>query len=152
MTYGSCRRPFLAAGVLTVALSLLTGPSLWARVRAEEPQAETGFPRTRVSDRGLYAVTVRPETVPPPLGTLHRWDLMITDAAGAPADGLVITVSGGMPAHHHGLPTHPMMTAAPGGGQYRLDGLKFTMSGHWVVRLSLEGADGPDSVSIPFDL
>lgn len=146
MTYGPSRQPFLFAGVLAVALSMLPG------ARAEEPGPGAGFPRTLLSDRGLYAVTVQPEVSPPPLDRLHRWDVVVTDPSGAPADGLAIAVSGGMPAHHHGLPTHPMMTAETDGGRYRLDGLKFTMSGRWMIRLTLDGAGGSDTVSIPFDL
>lgn len=146
MAYGFSRQTYLAVGVLTVGLSLLTA------LRAEGSGVAPDFPRSQVSDRGLYAVTVRPEVIPPPVGTLHRWTVTVTDAAGRPADGLTITVSGGMPAHRHGLPTQPVMTGSTGNGEYRLDGLKFNMPGKWVVRLSLDGAGGADTVIVPFDL
>ena len=49
-----------------------------------------------------------------------------------------------MPQHGHGLPTSPPVTAHLGGGKYRIEGLKFTMSGWWELRFAITAPAGSD--------
>jgi hypothetical protein len=51
-----------------------------------------------------------------------------------------------MPDHNHGLPTQPEVTDDLGNGRYRLEGVKFSMPGRWVLRLSVEAPAGADEV------
>ena len=79
-------------------------------------------------------------------GELQSWLLTLKTAAGAPVEGAAIIVSGGMPQHNHGLPTSPQATDYLGEGRYRIDGVKFTMSGWWQLRFAISAAAGSDSV------
>jgi len=52
-----------------------------------------------------------------------------------------------MPEHNHGLPTAPQVTAGLGEGRYRLEGVKFSMPGRWVLRIAVDGAQGKDEAT-----
>jgi hypothetical protein len=86
-----------------------------------------------------------------PLLTLHTWTITITDAAGQPVRDARVTVLGAMPAHAHGLPTTPVVSAV-GDGRYRVEGLKFHMPGAWIVAFRIEASAGIDAVSFALDL
>ena len=58
-----------------------------------------------------------------------------------------IEVDGGMPQHGHGLPTRPQVTRELPGGGYLIEGMKFSMSGWWEVKLAIEGPAGADRVT-----
>jgi len=45
----------------------------------------------------------------------------------------VISIDGGMQAHGHGLPTSPKLNPTELAGQYKIEGLKFSMLGEWVL-------------------
>ncbi len=75
------------------------------------------------------------------INRIHSWELTIKDAAGQPVDDAVVTVVGDMPEHGHGLPTQPEVFKTGTGGRYRIDGMKFTMPGWWVITVSIM-ADG----------
>jgi len=87
---------------------------------------------------------------PPQINRMHSWILHVETAAGEPVEGAAIEVDGGMPAHDHGLPTRPRVTEELGGGDYRLDGVRFHMSGHWEMVISIESdaAEGTVVVSL----
>ena len=78
-------------------------------------------------------------------GELHSWLLTLKTAAGQPVEGAAITIDGGMPQHGHGLPTSPEVTDYLGDGRYRIEGVKFTMSGWWQLRFAISAAAGSDS-------
>ena len=66
-------------------------------------------------------------------------------ATGKPVADARITLDGGMPQHGHGLPTSPMVSADQTAGEYRVEGLKFTMTGWWELRFAITAAAGGDS-------
>lgn len=88
----------------------------------------------------------------PALNTMIGWTLTVNDAAGKPVEGATITVSGGMPAHGHGLPTEPAVTAELGEGHYQLDGVKFSMNGTWVMDFAIVAAAGSETVRIQIQM
>ena len=88
----------------------------------------------------------------PQINTMHSWILHIEDAAGTPVEDAVVDVDGGMPAHNHGLPTKPRVTEALGGGDYRLDGVRFHMSGYWEIVVNVTTDSGTTTVVIPITL
>ena len=51
-----------------------------------------------------------------------------------------------MPQHNHGLPTSPQATDYLGDGRYRIEGLKFTMTGWWQLRFAISAPAGSDTV------
>lgn len=52
-----------------------------------------------------------------------------------------IAIDGGMKAHGHGLPTVPVLLATIKKGRYKIDGLKYSMLGDWIVgfKVSFDG-------------
>lgn len=111
---------------------------------AETAKPATDLTQTRTSNGGLYMVSIEPEAGEIAQGSLHAWIVTLKTPDGKPVDGAKITVGGGMPAHNHGLPTDPEMTAELGDGRYRVDGVKFSMSGRWELRFAIEAAPGSD--------
>ena len=101
---------------------------------------------------GKYRVSYQSELDPLVINRIHAWTLTISDDAGTPVEGAVITVDGGMPAHDHGLPTQPRVTEDLGDGYYRLDGVRFHMSGYWEMVVTIRSDDSEDTVVIPLTL
>ena len=65
---------------------------------------------------------------------------------------MTLSIDGGMPEHDHGLPTAPRVVAELGGGDYRIEGLRFHMSGLWEIQISIDSGDHRDVVTIPLEL
>lgn len=101
---------------------------------------------TRPSEHGLYIVTMHPLVEAPKMNTIHAWEVAVTNSAGAPVRDAKFTFAGGMPEHGHGYPTKPRVTGSLGEGRYRLDGVKFSMSGWWTMVIAVESAAGTDQV------
>ena len=97
-------------------------------------------------------VSFEPEDGAVTINRLHAWILTVTDEQGAPIEGANIEVDGGMPAHDHGLPTRPRVTAELGGGRYRLDGLRFHMRGEWEMTLTITTGRATHVVVLPLVL
>jgi len=86
------------------------------------------------------------------INRIHSWELTIKDAAGQAVNDAEVTVVGDMPEHGHGLPTQPEITKIGAGGLYRVDGIKFTMPGWWVVTISVMADGVHDSVSFNLNI
>lgn len=110
------------------------------------PGVETGA-ETWTSQRGIYTVHYESTVDPIEINRMHSWTLVVT-RDGEPVEGADITVSGGMPAHDHGMPTRPRITADLGGGRYRLDGMRFHMNGDWEIVLEIDASGSRDTVVI----
>lgn len=52
-----------------------------------------------------------------------------------------ILLTGGMPAHHHGLPTSPVVSWSDTENVYKIKGLKFSMPGDWFLRFHIKNSD-----------
>jgi len=90
-----------------------------------------------VSSRGVYTVSFESSLEPIEINQIHAWILHIT-SDGEPVTGASLAVSGGMPAHDHGMPTRPRVTAELGNGHYRLEGMRFHMGGDWEVSIEIK--------------
>jgi hypothetical protein len=106
----------------------------------------------KASARGLYRVAVRPASGSIPLNRMHRWTFHLETADGQPVDRATITVDGGMPQHGHGLPTKPRVTNDLGNGDHLVEGMKFSMTGWWVVKFAISSTAGVDSVTFNLSL
>lgn len=133
-------RRSLVGGVFASALILFN-------LAAAEP-AEAARPKNlntsldRVTDQGVFRVSIQSQAQPVRLWRVHQWTVHVTDAKGEPVSGAQLLVDGGMPQHHHGLPTAPR--AAPTGtpGDYVISGMKFSMPGWWELKLGVTALDG----------
>ena len=97
-----------------------------------------------------FRVSYTSEAMPIPINTLHSWRLKIATPQGKPVEGAAITLTGDMPAHGHGLPTKPEVTRKIADGVYLVEGVKFSMPGHWVIQFHI-AADGKEDTAA-FDL
>ncbi len=65
---------------------------------------------------------------------------------GTPVSQARIAFDGGMPQHGHGFPTQPRVTREIEPGVYALDGVKFSMTGWWDMRLAIQAGGVADTV------
>jgi hypothetical protein len=109
-------------------------------------------PEARESDGGVYRVSYTSSIEPIEINAMHEWVLHIETPEGDPVESAEITVDGGMPAHNHGLPTAPRVTEYLGGGDYRVQGLRFHMRGKWLVSFDIREADRGDTITFELTL
>jgi hypothetical protein len=138
--------PNLASKVVTVAgLIAIALVAFAAFQMISSPPSDLDLSRVKASEKGVYQVTIEPEEGPPTLGALHSWLLTLETPTGQPVKDATILVDGGMPEHEHGLPTSPVVSAHLGGGQYRVEDVKFTMAGWWQLRFAITAPAGSDN-------
>jgi len=159
--------PTMPIGITLSALAavLFVAPPLAPTARAQDTgmpighaipmKDETAAPapdpsRERSSDTGLFVARIDSAVEPIEINRLHRWTLHVDGADGEPVLGAAIAIDGGMPMHDHGLPTAPRVTEELGAGDYRVEGMKFQMPGHWTVTFTIAADGGEDQVT--FDL
>ena len=136
---------YLLAGLGLAAL--LAG--ILAIVYLTAPQSAPGpdVSRSKKTANGLFVASFQPERGVIKQGELQSWLLTLKTVKGDPVEGAAISVSGGMPQHNHGLPTSPEVTQHLGEGRYRIEGMKFSMSGWWELKFDISSADGSDSAT-----
>ena len=105
---------------------------------------------TQATEGGAFTVTVMPGLDPIVINRIHEWTLHVETAEGQAVENATILVDGGMPEHQHGLPTRPEVTEDLGNGDYRLEGMKFNMTGYWELQVSVEAGGVRDVAT--FDL
>lgn len=132
-------RPYLA--VHMAATALLAGCSLMS------PPKDLDLRTTRPSLANAYQVSIRPIDDDIEINKIHSWEIQLAGAAGEPVRNARILVDGGMPQHGHGLPTKPRVTAELADGRYRVDGVKFSMTGWWELKLDIDAGKGRDQVT-----
>ena len=103
------------------------------------------------SKRNIFTVSYESSIDPIAINQMHYWVLSVT-RDGEPVSGAEISVTGGMPAHDHGMPTRPRVTEELGGGRYKLDGLRFHMNGSWEMVIEINTDDRRDTVVILLEL
>ncbi len=130
----------------------LLAAAIFPLVAATAIAAEPAVPESLVSEKGYYLLSVSSELDPPTINRMHSWTLTLSHADGQPVDSARITVSGGMPAHDHGLPTNPRVTRELGDGRYLLEGMRFHMHGRWQLLFVVDGPAGTDQVVLDIDL
>lgn len=83
-----------------------------------------------------------------PMNIMHQWQVTLKDRDAKPLSGLTLLVSGGMPAHKHGMPSKPQaIEAADKPGVYIINGVKFQMPGSWFILIQ----DEDKNISVQFD-
>jgi hypothetical protein len=102
---------------------------------------------TRATADSKFVVTLQPPATPAAINQLHTWQVRLAMPAGAPIAHARIKVDGGMPQHGHGLPTRPQVTQELSNGAYLIEGMKFSMTGWWEIKLAIESPEGSDKVT-----
>ncbi len=98
------------------------------------------------SAHGKYVVQVEPPATGAAINQIHSWQVKLSSPDGAPVRGARISVDGGMPQHGHGLPTRPQVTRETTAGTYLMEGMKFSMTGWWELKLAIQSAGDADTV------
>ena len=132
------RRPFstLLALIAPVFLAACMSPPTGLNLSLKRP-----------TERNLYLVEVQSLANPIDINKMHAWEAQVKLPSGTPVSGARITVGGGMPQHGHGYPTQPRVTKELGDGRYLIEGMKFSMSGWWELKLKIDSAEGVDDVT-----
>ncbi len=132
---------------LIAIAALLAVGSYFLADMGSKPQAELDVSRMRTTANDTFVVSVEPENREIKLGELHSWLLTVKTPDGAPVEDASFVIGGGMPDHNHGLPTSPQVTDNLGDGRYRIEGVKFSMTGWWELSVDITSASGSDSVT-----
>lgn len=130
--------------LLSYSLPLVTALALTGCMTAP---ADLNVDLKRATEQGRYVVTLQPPATAPAINQIHSWQVKVASPAGAPVTAAHIAVDGGMPQHGHGLPTRPLIRRELSDGTYLLEGMKFSMTGWWEIKLALDTPQGPDKVT-----
>lgn len=103
----------------------------------------------QVSVNNLYKAHLDCETLPT-AGPFQHCTVNFKDIQGNAIHPDNVMVDGGMPLHGHGLPTSPVLTELDKTGTYRIDGLKYNMSGAWLLGFKIKAAQGEDKIIFDF--
>ena len=134
--------------VLIVGLIVIGGGilmAIWMMLLPSPPGLDLS--RSEASTKGIFQLAIEPEASSVNQGEIHSWFVTIKTKSCATVDDAQVEIGGGMPDHNHGLPTRPKVTALLGGGRYRVDGVKFSMSGWWELRFAISAAAGIDEAT-----
>jgi hypothetical protein len=111
------------------------------------PPSNLDVSLTRPTLDHTFVVTLQPPATPVAINQLHSWQVRLATPAGTPIAHARIRVDGGMPQHGHGLPTRPQVTQELADGTYLIEGMKFSMTGWWEIKLAIDSAEGTDQVT-----
>lgn len=126
---------FVTAATLAIALAACATQPSDLDLSLRHPTAQ-----------GRYVVQMEPPVAAPAINQIHAWQIKLSAPDGTPVRHARIAVDGGMPQHGHGLPTRPQVTREVADGTYLMEGMKFSMTGWWEIKLAIQAADGADTV------
>jgi hypothetical protein len=130
-----------------IASTTLALVAVAATAGCMSPPKDIDLSLTRSSIDSKYIVTLQPPAQPAAINQLHAWQVKLSTPAGAPVTHARIQIDGGMPQHGHGLPTRPQVTRELPDGGYLIEGMKFSMTGWWEIKLAIDGPAGVDRVT-----
>ncbi|MBC7548978.1 MAG: FixH family protein [Polaromonas sp.] len=111
------------------------------------PPADLDLSQTHASVGKKFVVSLEPPATPAAINQIHSWKIRLHSPAGLPIAHAHIGVDGGMPQHGHGLPTQPQVKQELGDGVYLLEGMKFSMTGWWEIKLAIQTPEASDTVT-----
>ena len=101
-----------------------------------------------LSERKLFKVSYTSSIQPVEINRIHEWVLHIETVDGDVVEDAEVSIEGGMPAHDHGLPTQPRVTEYLGAGNYRVQGIRFHMSGEWLLTIGINDGRMIDTAAV----
>ncbi|WP_213306390.1 FixH family protein [Paraburkholderia sacchari] len=125
------------AALAAVAVSLLAAA-------CGTPPANLDLSLQHPSFHGKFLVRMDPPATGPAINQMHAWQVRVETPDGKPVPHATIGFDGGMPQHGHGFPTKPRITREVAPGVYALEGMKFSMTGWWDMRLAIEAGGASD--------
>ncbi|MGM9489276.1 FixH family protein [Ideonella sp. YS5] len=108
------------------------------------PPTDLDLSLQHASSHGAFVVRLDPPPTGPAINQMHAWQVRLSTPDGAPVSQASIAFDGGMPQHGHGFPTKPRITREISPGVYALEGMKFSMTGWWDMRLDIRAGDVSD--------
>ena len=110
--------------------------------------ASTPWQLSQTSVKGQLQSELQCVTAPA-VGDFQNCTLKLNRTQTLPSD-FTIAMDGGMPAHGHGLPTAPKVVATDKVGEYRIEGLKYSMTGEWLLGFMLQSKSMNDKIVYKF--
>lgn len=104
------------------------------------------------SAKRIYRLRFESQLQPLKINQIHSWQVRVETVDGEPLRNAALTMTGGMPAHDHGLPTAPRVTREMGDGEYLIEGVRFHMGGYWEITIKIDAGGTTDFVTVPLDL
>ena len=132
-------RALSTCALITAGVLIAAGPA--SSATGARPQ-NLDLSLVRVTDHGLFRIRLKSGIEPIPTSKVHQWSVHVVGADGVPVTGASLKVDGGMPKHGHGLPTAPRAEPSIGPGDYVINGMKFSMTGWWVLKIDVKANDG----------
>jgi hypothetical protein len=131
---------FAPTAFLAVSFAVLT-------TACSTPPADLDLSLQHASAQGRFVVRMEPPAADPAINQMHSWQVRLATPDGQPVSQASIAFDGGMPQHGHGFPTKPRVTRELSPGVYALEGMKFSMTGWWDMRLAIR-ADGVSDAAV----
>lgn len=119
---------------------------------AESPSDNRVAGETRLTQKGLYRITVEKAPTPVPTNHFQTWVVAVTAADGKPLPAALLAVSGAMPQHGHGMLVEPRISRQTESGKFLVEGLKFHMPGYWEVKFTVTADNRADELMLALDL
>ena len=112
----------------------------------------TTWTMSQVSNNNHYKVDLHCDH-PPTISGFQQCNLTLTDKVKKLAYVNII-IEGGMPEHHHGLPTAPKISWNYDKKYYNINGLKFSMPGAWQLTFLIDKTENlpRDIATINFEI
>ena len=144
----------LCCSLITIFSPLSGSSPAQAAEKGQTKDSNTAGPEAspQLTASHLFKVSYTTEPAQIPLNAFHSWTLTVRTTEGTPVTDAEIEVSGGMPAHGHGLQSTPKVTKNFGNGTYLIEGIKFFMPGQWVMNFVIKADGKEDKVAFPVDL
>ena len=121
--------------------------------KSHDGELDQVYEFTEQTENGSFMVHLSTaDKSPAPIGEYHDWSITLTDRDSVPVQTASIAVTGGMPAHGHGLPTKPEVSQNLGNGHYLVEGILFTMSGEGLLRINIVAEGKSDVVDFTFSV
>jgi len=140
-------------GFFTLCRLLFIAGMMTATALQAQSQAQV---LTAASQPAGLQVVMQSQLSPIPLNQMHSWIIEIKSENPAvtaeEVGSAVISLTGGMPAHNHGLATSPQVTEYLGNGQFLLEGVRFHMLGQWTLQLQIQLAQNTYSALLELTL
>lgn len=140
---------FIRIAVLLFGWMIAAGASA---ATVEPPTDNRVAGETRLTQKGLYRITVEKAPTPVPTNRLQTWVVAVTNADGKPLPAAMLAVSGSMPQHGHGMLVDPRASRQTESGRFLVEGLKFHMPGYWEVKFTVTADGRADDLVFTLDL